>query len=107
MNNRPLLLGAGLSAILGVYAFFLPPTPPKAEGSALPFVEALKLLNDTSFAIFFGVSFLITIALAFYFSFTAIYLENGVKIPAEKVGPIMTLGQWVEIIFIFTLPWVH
>src|SRR5205085_2591854 len=85
--------------------FFLPPTPPKATASEIPFVKALQLLNDTSFAIFFGVSFLITIALAFYYSFTALYLENGVKVPADKVGPTMTIGQWVEIIFMFTLPW--
>lgn len=105
VNNRPLLLAAGLSLVLGVYSFLLPNTPPSSTSSEIPFVKALGLLNDASFAIFFGVSFLITIALAFYYSFTALYLENGLKVPAENVGPIMTIGQWVEIVFMFTLPW--
>jgi len=71
----------------------------------IPFVQALKLFNDRSMAIFFTVSFLITIALAFYYSFTALYLERGVGVKSENVAPLMTIGQWVEIIFMLTLAW--
>lgn len=71
----------------------------------IPFLKALKLVEDRSFAIFFGVSFLITIALAFYYSFTALYLEQGVGVQPENVAPMMTIGQWVEIIFMLTLSW--
>jgi hypothetical protein len=75
---------------------------PSAE---IPFLNAIGLLKDPSFAVFFGVSFLITLALAFYYSFTALYLENGLAVRPENVGPLMTVAQWVEIIFMFTLPW--
>lgn len=105
VNNRPLLLAAGLSLILGVYSFFLPHTPPKATGSEIPFLKAIDLLREPSFAVFFGVSFLITIALAFYFSFTSLYLEQDAKVRPHNVGPLMTIGQWTEIFFMFTLSW--
>jgi nucleoside transporter len=101
VNNRPLLLAAALSFILGLFSFFLPSTPPTG---ANPF-EALKLLEDRSFAVFFGVSFLITLALAFYYSFTSLYLEQKVGVRPDNVGPLMTIGQWVEIFFMLTLPW--
>jgi hypothetical protein len=181
VNNKPLLLAAALSLLLGVYSFFLPHTPPAASGSGaqaeailaheelvgvkvthhgsgyqtapnltvtggggtgavvkaklsdnqtiesidveqggkgytsapsidfpspeIPFIKAIALLKEPSFAVFFGVSFLITLALAFYYSFTALFLENGLGVRPENVGPLMTIGQWVEIIFMFTLPW--
>jgi nucleoside transporter len=114
VNSRPILIAAGLSLLLGVFSFFLPHTPPPNAGKAGsfsfldafdPFLQALQLLSEPSFAVFFGVSFFITIALAFYFSFTALYLENGVGIKSHDVGPLMTIGQLVEIIFMFTLAW--
>jgi nucleoside transporter len=103
VNNRPLLLAAALSLILGVYSFFLPHTPPKGKSEV--FLTALDLFKDSSFAVFFGVSFLITIALAFYYSFTPLYLESGTKVKPANVGPVMTIGQWVEIGFMLSLPW--
>lgn len=106
VNNRPLLLAAALSLLLGLFSFFLPHTPPKAGASGeIPFVKAFELLHEPSFAVFFGVSFLITLALAFYFSFTALYLESDVKVQPENVGPLMTIGQWTEIFFMLVLPW--
>jgi nucleoside transporter len=106
MNNRPLLLAAGLSLLLGVYSFFLPHTPPAADvAGEIPFVKALRMFQDPPAAVFLGASFLITIALAFYYSFTALYLEQGVKVKIENVAPLMTIGQWVEIVFMLTLAW--
>jgi nucleoside transporter len=106
VNNRPLLLAASLSLVLGIYSFFLPHTPPKAGAAAeIPFLKAFQLFEDPSFAVFFGVSFLITIALAFYYSFTALYLEQGLKVRPQNIAPLMTIGQWVEIIFMLSLPW--
>jgi len=116
MNNRPLLLAAALSLILGVFSmittvaghadYLLPPTPPLATASGeIPFLKAVSLLQEPSFAVFYGVSFFITLALGFYFSWTALYLEKHVGVPAENVGPLMTIGQWVEIPFLFSLPW--
>jgi len=71
----------------------------------IPFLDALELLKSPSGAVFFGVSFLITIALAFYYAFTALYLQEGLKVKPENVGPLMTIGQWVEIGFLLTLWW--
>jgi nucleoside transporter len=105
VNNRPLLLAAALSLVLGVLSFFLPNTPPAQNPSAVPFLDAVGLLKEPSFGIFFGVSFLITIALAFYYSFTSLFLEQEVRVRPDNVGPIMTLGQWVELGVMFTLSW--
>lgn len=71
----------------------------------VPFVDALSLLTTASGAVFFGVSFLITIALAFYYAYTALYFQEGLKVKPENVGPLMTIGQWVEIFFLLTLSW--
>jgi nucleoside transporter len=105
VNNRPLLLASALSAILGAFSFLLPHTPPSGKGEVLPFLQALELLNERSFAVFFGISFLITIALAFYYSFTSLYLEQRIGVKPGNVGPLMTIGQWSEIIFLLALPW--
>ncbi|MCH7750739.1 MAG: MFS transporter [Planctomycetes bacterium] len=106
VNNRPILLAAALSLALGVFSFFLPHTPPQADASGeIPFLRAMALFKEPSFAVFFGVSFLITIALAFYYSFTALFLERRVGVRAQNVGPVMTIGQWMEIIFLLALPW--
>jgi hypothetical protein len=71
----------------------------------IPFVQAIGLLKDPSFAIFFGVSFFITLALAFYYSWTALFLERDAGVKPQNVGPLMTIGQWMEIIFLLLLPW--
>ena len=105
VNNRPLLLASVLSAVLGLFSFLLPHTPPKSETDLFPFRQALALLDDRSFAVFFGISFLITIALAFYYSFTSLYLEQKIKVRPGNVGPLMTIGQWSEIVFLLALPW--
>jgi nucleoside transporter len=105
VNNKPLLLAAALSAVLGVYSFFLPHTPPSADASGIPFVKALELFQQPGPAVFLVAVFLVSIALAFYYSFTALYLEQGVKVRPENVGPLMTIGQWVEIAFMLSLPW--
>jgi nucleoside transporter len=102
VNNRPLLLAAVLSAALGVFSLFLPHTPPQPSADLF---KAVNLFNETSFAVFFVISFLITIALAFYYSFTSLYLEERVRVRSDNVGPLMTIGQWMEIIFMLLLPW--
>jgi MFS family permease len=104
VNNRPLMLAAALSAALGIYSFWLPHTPPSGTASPFPFLDALELLKETSFAVFFGVSFLITIALAFYYSFTSLFMEQRVGVQPGNVPPLMTIGQWMEIFFLVGVP---
>jgi nucleoside transporter len=103
LSNGPLLLAAGLSALLGVYSLFLPRTPPKGKaGDALPFLRALRLLKEPSFAVFFGVSFIITIVLAFYYNYTGVYLEKHLEV--RDVASTMTIGQWSEMLLLPFLP---
>ena len=46
-------------------------------GRCLPFVKAVDLFRDPSFAVFFTVSFAITIVLAFYYTCTSAFLESA------------------------------
>ena len=73
--------------------------------AGIPFIKAFRMFEVPSAAIFLGATLLITIALAFYYSFTALYLEQGVKVKPQNVGPLMTIGQWVEIAFMLSLSW--
>ncbi len=130
-TNSPLLLAAGFSAALGVFSFFLPHTPPPGKvGDAFPALRAVGLLRSPSFAVFFGVSFVITIVLAFYYTFTSVYLDAVTlpsiaglpKLPKEGVEytinlgfaqipiilnseTVMTIGQISEMFLLPFLPW--
>ena len=99
-TNIPLLITAGSSALLGVFAFFLPDTPPKSTGKmdikVMLGPDALILLRDKNFLVFFFCSFLFAMPLAFYYIFANGYLtEVGMK----NATGWMTLGQFSEIFF--------
>lgn len=100
------LMCAIASAMLGLYSFSLPGTPPLArrERGGLKEIlglDALRLLKDRSFAIFFLASVLICIPLAFYYQNANPFLaELGVDNPTGK----MTLGQISEVLFMLLLP---
>ena len=99
------IFGAPLAAE-GVFAFFLPHTPPKSLGRKVTVsdvlgLEALKLMKDRSFGVFVVGSLLICIPLAFYYSFTNAFLnEMGVTNAAGK----MTMGQMSEFFFMLVMP---
>src|SRR6476619_3451173 len=102
------LLAAIASAILGLFSFTLPKTPPKTSpGTKINVKEilgldALKLLNNKNFAIFFIASVLICIPLAFYYQNANAFLSNiGVTNPTGK----MTIGQGSEVLFLLFLPY--
>ena len=102
VTNRPLMLAAGLSLLLGLFSFLLPHTPPSGkQGEALPFLRAFGLLKDPGFAIFFGLSFLITIALAFYYGFAGVFLGD---VKVQNIATTMSFGQMAEIGFMLLLP---
>ncbi len=108
VNNRPILLAGGLSFCLALVSLWLPntpPTPAPANAPTIPFFDAFGLLTEPSFLGFAAVSFVASMAMAFYFAFTAIYLEKNVHVRSDNVGPWMTLGQWVEVGVMFSLPW--
>ncbi len=102
-SNGPLVLAAILSAVLGVYSLLLPHTPPAGKaGDTVPFIKALGLFRDPSFAVFFTVSFAITIVLAFYYTCTSAYLESAVHV--KDTGSTMAIGQICEMVFLPLLP---
>ena len=101
-TNRPLIMAAILSAILGVFSFLLPHTPPSGKkGDNLPFLRAIGLLKSPSFGIFFGISFIITIALAFYYGFAGPFLQD---LNVKAIATTMSIGQWSELGFMLLLP---
>ncbi len=98
-------LTAVVSLILGVFSFTLPDTPPARTGKTtfrdIIGLDALALLKDRNFFIFFLSSMLICIPLAFYYQETNIFLnELQVKGAAGK----MAFGQMSEMIFLFLMP---
>lgn len=96
------------SAVLGVFSFTLPKTPPKAASNKKPGLQellgldALKLFRDGNFRVFFMASIFICIPLAFYYQNANPFLvELGMENPTGK----MTLGQVSEILFMLLLPY--
>ena len=95
------------SLLLGVFCFSLPKTPPYKNDqrnfslkNALG-GDALKLLNDRNFLLFFIASILVCIPLAFYYQQANTFLvELGMDNPTAK----MSLGQASEVLFMLLLP---
>ena len=103
LTNKPLVMAAVLSTVLGLFSLALPHTPPSGkEGSAIPFLQAFGLIKDFSFGVFFGVSFAITIALAFYYGFAGTFLTD-LGIGGAQLGAAATLAQTVAIIAMLVL----
>lgn len=107
LKNTFLMVGIA-SAILGLFSFTLPKTPPRVSKeekvtiSGLLGLDALKLLKDKNFLIFFLSSVLICIPLAFYYQNANPFLsEIGVTNPTGK----MTIGQISEVLFMLLLPY--
>ena len=108
MLKNTFLMVAIASAILGLFSFTLPKTPPgvakgeKVTISDILGLDALKLLKDRNFLVFFIASIFICIPLAFYYQNANPFLsEIGVNNPTGK----MTIGQMSEVFFMLLLPY--
>ena len=99
-------LAAIVSVALGLFSFSLPKTPPKAKNESpnikeILGLDALRLLNDTKYLVFFISSILICIPLAFYYQDTNLFLN---ELNMANAAGVMTLGQISEALFILLLP---
>jgi predicted MFS family arabinose efflux permease len=84
---------------MGVFAFSLPNTPPKKEGTKpWAFLEAFKMLRDRDFLIFTVISFIVATELYFYYILTAPFLTSAaIGISSTWVPTVMTIAQFAEI----------
>ncbi|WP_018612969.1 nucleoside permease [Segetibacter koreensis] len=99
-------LAAAVSFIMGLFSFTLPDTPPTKAGTKVTFgeiigLDAIGLLKDRNFLIFFLSSLLICIPLAFYYQETNIFL-NELKV--QGAAGKMALGQMSELVFMILMP---
>ena len=99
-------LTASASAILGIFSFILPSTPPTADKGDYSIkkilgLDSLSLLNDKKYLIFFISSILICIPLAFYYQHANQFLN---EIGMSRAAAVMSLGQISEALFILLLP---
>ncbi len=99
-------MAAVASFMLGAFSFLLPHTPPikKAGAASLTDIlglEALGLLKNRSYLLFFLSSVAICIPLAFYYNFTNPFLnEVGMK----SAAGMQSLGQVSELLFMIVMP---
>ena len=99
-------LTAVVSAVLGLFSFTLPNTPPPKAGTKTTFgeiigLDSIKLLKDRSFLIFFLSSLLICVPLAFYYQETNKFL-NELKVSGAAAK--MSMGQMSEMLFMVLMP---
>ena len=98
-------IASGASILLGVFSFTLTDVPPKGKTDSSSFgLEALVLLKDKSYLIFFISAVLICIPLSFYYSFANVFLND---IGMEGAAGKMILGQVSEAIFILSIPLLY
>ena len=106
MLKNTFLLAGVAALILGLLSFTLPATPPKVSDEKIKIgdiigLDALKLLKDKNFAVFFISSILICIPLAFYYQNANPFLtESGLENPTGK----MAIGQISEALFLLLIP---
>lgn len=102
--NSFFFLAAGSSALLGLFCFALPHTPPKRmsrESSAGQRKSILNLLAEPSFLVFVVASFLICIPLAFYYNLANVFLQQT---DAPYPTALQTVGQVSEVGFMALMP---
>ncbi|PSR54034.1 MFS transporter [Adhaeribacter arboris] len=99
-------MAAIASALLGLFSFTLPATPPVKKGAKTTIadilgLDALRLLKNQSYLLFFISSIAICIPLSFYYNFTNPFLnEIGMAAAAGK----QSLGQVSELLFMILMP---
>jgi len=104
--RRTFLMSSIASLVLGVYSFTLPATPPRPAPGPTTFkrllgFDALVLLKERNFAVFFAASVLICIPLAFYYQNANQFLT---EIQVANATGKQTIGQMSEVLFMLAIP---
>jgi nucleoside transporter len=99
-------MAAIASLVLGVFSFTLPSTPPTQKGGSssirdLLGLEAVGLLKNRSYLVFFLSSIAICIPLAFYYNFTNLFLN---EVGVSSAAAVQSLGQVSEVVFLLLMP---
>jgi nucleoside transporter len=106
--GKTFLYTGAASAVLGLFSFFLPNTPPPKQGSSISVKEilgldSLKLLLNRNYLVFFVASMLICIPLAFYYQNAEGFAKEVLKV--KNAAGYMSIGQAAEMLFMFLMPW--
>lgn len=101
-------MAAVASLLLGIFSFLLPATPPTRRGEKATIrdilgLDALALLKDRSYLVFFVSSILICIPLAFYYNFTNLFLN---EVGVDSAAAVQSLGQVSELVFMLAMPFL-
>ena len=101
-------MAAVASLILGVFSFLLPATPPSRRGDKATLrdilgLDAIGLLKNRSYLVFFLSSIAICIPLAFYYNFTNLFLN---EIGVQSAAAVQSLGQVSEVLFLLAMPFL-
>lgn len=100
-------LAAAAAVALVLLTFLLPHTPP-ASGPARGVREIIgldaigPLMRRRSYLVFFLASMLAGVPLAFYYTFTNLFLN---EIGVHRAAGVQTLGQMAEVAVLLLLPW--
>jgi len=102
-----LVAASVLSAVMGLYCFTLPHTPPARHAkNPYAFLEALKLCSERNFAVLLVISFVVAVELPFYYNLTFLFLTEagtGVGLPESRANFAMSLGQVAEVALMLLL----
>jgi nucleoside transporter len=101
-------MAAIASALLGLFSFALPDTPPKGKAadtsaSSILGTDAFVLFKNRPYLIFFIAAVLVCIPLSFYYEQANLFLND---VGMEDAAGKMTLGQVSEALFILAIPFL-
>ena len=110
-------ISAILGLAMGIYCFTLPRTPPQSGKEKFAFAETLREVRSAPLVVLFLVAVPISMIHQFYFIYTAPFLleyqNNGEgltkainSIFGVGGGGLMTIGQCMEIVVLFLIPFV-
>ena len=105
-TNLPMIIGAAIGMVTGIFSFFLPDTPPKPTEhkptvADIIGIKAISLMKDRNFAVFAICSFLIMLPGTFYWIFCNVFLnEIGMEFAQLK----QSMGQMSELVFMLIMP---